>query len=278
MQHGRHIGRRSLLQPGANKRYQRKSGAIHPHVTLMPTRVMARKQAKPQIVLCDWDNTLRKGFTVLAWARFLAGQGLFGTLQDMRNLHAKFRRGSLTYEQFCKAMAVAYADGLAGRTQAEVLESGAAFIRSDIRRIFKFVRPLWSYFDTKQFKVVVLSGAPEEALTLYASAVGFELGGALRLETAKGLYTGKVVENCGLAVEKTAAVRRVSRSNDIVAALGDANSDRPLLNAARAKFVVLGASHNSVPSGPQFVRFGAKRDPLFIVQLIKRHIAKTIGR
>jgi phosphoserine phosphatase len=172
-------------------------------------------------------------------------------------------------------MADAYADGLAGRAQKEVLAAGATFIRSDKRRLFKFVRHLWAYFEEQGLNVVVLTGAPEEPLKHYADAVGFELGGALRLQIKEGFYTGAIVENCGLYEAKQAAARRVSADNDVAIAFGDSVSDLPLLNAAPVGFVVLGATHTSIPLGPHLFAFAAKRDPRSIARFVKRRVSEV---
>jgi HAD superfamily phosphoserine phosphatase-like hydrolase len=236
---------------------------------------MAETTSRRRVVLADWDNTLCEGFTLSAWAEFLAARRLFGTVRTVRNLLDTFQHGSFSYEEFCRRMAEAYADGLAGRSHGEVLEAGAAFIRSDNRRVFRFVRALWAYFDEHDLKVVVLTGAPEEPLKHYADAIGFELGGALRLQVKRGFYTGNIVENCGLYDSKQAAVKRVEQNDEVVIAFGDSVSDLPLLNSAPIGFVVTGAAHNSLPFGPHLIAFDSKLEPMSVTQLVKRRVAEV---
>lgn len=234
---------------------------------------MSKTEPKRGVVLADWDNTLRAGFTVTAWAEFLAGRGLFSALPTIVELFDRFRNDtSYDYEIFCEEMAATYADGLAGQSRGGVLAAAASFVQVDAQHLFGFARSLCEFFVERQLSVIVLSGAPEEPLTEYASTLGFELAGALRLEVEEGLYTGNVIENCGLSNTKHDAVVRVSTTNDVVIALGDSLSDMPLLDAARVGFVVRGAAHHSVPVGPSLFPFGSDSDPSFVVAFVRQRL------
>lgn len=235
---------------------------------------MPKTEPKRGVVLVDWDNTLRAGFTVTAWAEYLAGRDLFSALPTIVTLFDRFRNdASYDYEVFCGEMAAAYAEGLAGQSRDKVLTAAASFVRVDNHHVFGFVRSLCEYFAERQLSVIVLSGAPEEPLTQYASTLGFELAGALRLEVEDGRYTGHVIENCGLSHSKHDAVVRVSSLKDVVVALGDSLSDMPLLNAASVGFVVRGAAHHSVPAGPRLFPFDSDSDPSFVVEFVKQRLA-----
>jgi len=209
---------------------------------------------------------------------FLADRGVFGALTDIRATVERFRQGALPYEEFCRRMADAYASALAGQAQSAISATASSFVASDSRELFSFVSPLCSYLAEQNVRVIVVSGAPEEPLKQYANAIGFELGGALRLKIENGCYTGGISENCGLGGEKEAAVRRLALSREVAAAMGASTSDLPLLEAAPVGFVVLGAIHNSVPSGPNFVPFNSGIDPTALLQSVKRHLAANSRR
>ena len=232
---------------------------------------MSKQEQKRDVVLADWDNTLRAGFTVTAWTEFLAGRGLFSALPTILQRFDRFLNDrSADYEVFCKDMEIAYAAGLAGQPGEEVAAAAASFVAADSKNIFRFVRPLCEYFADRQLSIIVISGAPEEPLKQYARTLGFELGGALRLEVRDGFYTGQVIENCGLSKIKSEAVSRVSAENDGVVALADSLSDMPLLDAARCRFVVGGAPHHAVPVGPNLLSFASDDDPDLVLQHVRR--------
>lgn len=231
---------------------------------------MSKQKQKRDVVLADWDNTLRAGFTVIEWTEFLAGRGLFSALATiLQQFDRILNDRSYDYEVFCKDMETAYAEGLAGQPREEVAAAAAAFVAADSKNIFRFVRPLCEHFTGRQLSIVVISGAPEEPLTEYARTLGFELGGALRLEVRDGFYTGRVIENCGLSKIKSEAVSRVSAESDVVVALADSLSDMPLLDAARCRFVVGGAPHHAVPVGPNLLSFDSDSDPDFVLQFVR---------
>jgi len=232
---------------------------------------MSKREQKRHVVLADWDNTLRAGFTVIAWTEFLASRGLFSALPTILQRFSRFLNDrSYDYEVFCKDMEIAYAEGLAGQPREEVATAAVSFVAADGKNIFRFVRPLCEHFAGRHLSMIVISGAPEEPLTQYAKTLGFELGGALRLDVRDGFYTGQVIENCGLSKIKSEVVSRVSMQNDVAVALADSLSDMPLLDAARCRFVVGGAPHHAVPVGPNLLSFDSDSDPDLVLQLVRR--------
>jgi phosphoserine phosphatase len=192
---------------------------------------------KRKVVLVDWDNTLRRDYTVRSWSEFLADRGLFSNRHAIADGWDRFHADkSYTYATFCRDMADVYAAGLAGKTRDAVLAAAAAFVHDDMENVFRFVQPLSELFAEEHMAVIVVSGAPEVPLAQYASALGLEIGGALCLEVQEGRYTGRWLENCGLSASKRDAVARVLASSDVVMAFGDSESDIPLLYAAPPRY------------------------------------------
>jgi phosphoserine phosphatase len=241
------------------------------HMVFSGGPAMSTAEIKRKVVLVDWDNTLRRSYTVLAWTEFLAGRGLFSTRHTILERWDHFHAAkSYKYEVFCRDMADAYAAGLAGQTREVVLAAAAAFVDADMENIFRFVRPLCELFAEQHMAVIVISGAPEVPLAQYASALGLEIGGALCLESQEGRYTGRWLENCGLSASKQDAVARVSASSDVVMAFGDSDSDMPLLAAAQFRFLVRGATHHSVPNDPSLCEFDSDSDPSVVLAMVRQ--------
>ena len=61
-------------------------------------------------------------------------------------------------------MEVAYAAGLLGTMQIDVISAAKTFIESDRKRVFGFVRDLLAYLDRSGLPVVVVTGAPAEPM------------------------------------------------------------------------------------------------------------------
>jgi phosphoserine phosphatase len=184
---------------------------------------------------------------------------------------------SYKYEVFCGDMADAYAAGLAGKSNDEVLAAAAAFVHDDMVNIFRFVRPVCGLFSELDIAVIVISGAPEVPLTQYASVLGLEIAGALCLETHQGRYTGRWLENCGLSESKQGAVARVSASSNVIMAFGDSGSDMPLLDAARFRFLVRGATHHFVPNDPSLCEFHSDSDPRVVLEIVSQCLSRITG-
>lgn len=141
------------------------------------------------LVLADWDNTLRSGFTVVSWTEFLESDGLFRGAHTLRTRLEDFKRDGGDYDAFCKDMAAAYATGLAGRRQSDIIAAARVFVSAD-RDVFGFVLGLFAHFRRRQFSVVVITGAPDELMKEYAATVGFSLAGTLALEVRDGVVHG----------------------------------------------------------------------------------------
>ena len=226
------------------------------------------------VVLADWDNTLRSGFTVISWTEFLEPSGLFDGARTLRTRLERFRRDGGDYDQFCEEMAEAYATGLAGRRQSDIIAAAKAFVSAD-RDVLGFVPGLLTYFRGRRLPVVVITGAPGDLMREYAATAGFLLGGTLELEVRDGVYTGTVAQNSGLHKNKADAVSRLAEENAVVFAFGDAPADRPLLDAADISCLVLtGAySHELFPS--EIVRIDPASTVEAVVDLLERAEAKT---
>lgn len=229
-----------------------------------------------RVVLVDWDNTLRAGFTVVPWTQFLESSGLFGGASRLREMLESFNPASDDYDAFCERMALAYAAGLVGRSQADVLEAAKAFVKAD-NSIFNFARHLLAYLEGEGFSVIVISGAPDELMHEYAEAVGFSLAGTLQLETASGSYTGEVLHNSGLSERKAQAVRAIAEHRSVAMAFGDSTADFPLFDAASVGFLVRRGRESSVQFPARLVRIDPESPADEVIGLVKKAIAENLS-
>jgi phosphoserine phosphatase len=200
------------------------------------------KTAWPRVALLDLDNTLRAGWSMRDWVEWLAGDGIPNADQCLERIDAAFQafgEGALNHDELSNQTAQAYASMMKGKEQATVRELAEDFAAGEIG-VHAFVAPLISRLESLTVAPIIVSGAPVELVSEYASILGVEefFGLALGVD-AKGRFDGSIVSNPGLASAKrrvTGEVRAQLRT--VVLALGDSESDMPMLNTAGHRVVV----------------------------------------
>ena len=233
--------------------------------------------ASGSIILADWDNTLCSGYTGMPWAEYLETAGLFRGARTLQRLLDDAHRGAFpTYDMFCDEMAKAYAAGIIGTSERAVRTAAKAFVTTDSRRLFGFVRDLFTYLRERGLPVVVITGAPDEPMQEYAARLGFSLAGTFQLEVQDGCYTGNVACNSGLCEKKREAVRRIVPGRRVLMAFGDSTADVPLWESAWASagtgFIVV-SEPRTQHEHPNLVPIDVTLPVAAIMQLVKGRMA-----
>ncbi len=193
------------------------------------------------IVLIDWDNTMRGGFTLVDWVSFLADSNLFdkGVAAEILDTIKRHGDGELTYEEMARASTALYANGLAGYQVAAVEQAALKFVQLDQVHLHSFVSSLLAALKGNDMTIVVVSGCPVEPLEAYKDILNLDHIYALQVGVSGGKYVAELVENPAGFDGKKAVVERLTESGDSVAlAMGDSSADLPLLNAANYGIVV----------------------------------------
>ena len=196
--------------------------------------------ASEYLCLCDWDETLRKGFMLREWVPFLIKNmnlsARFG--DEFDRIFEDFWAKRIDYETLVNGAAASYASIVAGLNRNDVVRIAEHFASND-GSIFPFVKHLLSRLSEIGVAVVIISGSPAEVIQVFAKRLGIQHVFALQADfDEKSIFTGKVRENFGNAAEKTGCVERLARAHRIIAAFGDSSADIPLLRAASSPFLV----------------------------------------
>lgn len=195
-----------------------------------------------RIALVDWDGTIRRNFTILSWAHYLGNAGIVSEriVEDIEGQFALYSRGLISHDDLAAGAAAVYANYLTGIPEETVRKHIPFFLKTDRSFLFLTCLRLISYFSEKDIDVIVISGAPAEILTVYKKYYPFNSVYGLVLETRKGVFTGKVNVNPGVATTKERIVRQLKEREgwEIVVAMGNSVSDAPLFNAAMINIIV----------------------------------------
>lgn len=198
-----------------------------------------------KVAFIDWDGTLRKGFTINDWFSYLSKTGLINskTQNDLMILFNKYNNAAISHDLLAHETALKVAQALKGKSMNDIELATSSFVEQD-SSLFSFAEEACSYFLSNGFFVYVISGAPLEVVVHYKQLFSgkAELR-CLRYDSAKGFYTGKILNNPGISHQKEKIIREfISRlkNKPIIISMGNSESDMPLFNTADFAIVVDG--------------------------------------
>lgn len=187
-----------------------------------------------EYVLLDWDNTLRKGFTIKAWMeylyenRFVSNEHYFGFLSQFE----AYDNHMLDYHQLSTNSTAIYAKSIAGKNVMDIKNAGRDFCIHD-GGVFPFVKSLFHSFQTNKIEIIVISGTPEMLLENYASLLGIDEVYGLTVRARGNFYTDFVERDYGAC--KSEIVKKIceEKGGNPIFAMGDSIADEPLISTAQ---------------------------------------------
>lgn len=196
--------------------------------------------------LFDWDGTLRPGFTILPWCRFLQDKALLKTplVDHLEQLFASYRASRLTYEELAVQSAVLYAEGTIGIAVDLLNKTAREFILHPASQLYPFAGAVLGLFRSAGIRNIVVSGAPSEVLGAYLAKMPIDEVWGLEVRNEAGRST---VNNRALPREKAEVVDVLRRKFSIEFGFGNGIADLPILEAARVS-ILINSPPDSFPS------------------------------
>jgi len=227
-----------------------------------------------RIALVDWDGTIRKDFTIKPWVRHLMHARLLSSKvnDQLERLFLSYYENMISHDDLARLSATVYAHSLSGRSRRLIARHAHRFLISDPNQLFGFSMKLLSTLREQGIAVIVISGAPMEILQLYRRSLGVEAVHGLDIESKNGLYTGNVLRNPGILMEKEEVVQQILGQYNarVVMAMGNSPSDSPLFQAAPVNVIV---NNTSLRTGKREFHITADISEDQILQDIKKEIA-----
>jgi phosphoserine phosphatase len=192
------------------------------------------------LALLDWDNTLRPGFTIVEWTRFLSIHDCFSAhfANEVESTVDAYSRKEISYDHLTETLPLLYGEGLAGRHESRARSLARIFAEIDTSRIFPFARELIHLLKSFSLRVIVVSGAPAEPLLPFLATLRLDGLYALTVQVELGKYTKRLSVNPATTAGKVAVVEELGREAPIIFSMGDSHADLPLLEAARHRVVM----------------------------------------
>lgn len=184
--------------------------------------------------LLDWDNTLRKGFTIQAWMEYLHVRQIISDEYYVDFLHQfeLYDKKTLEYNQLSDNTTSIYVKAIEGKDVLDIESAGRDFCVQD-NGIFPYVGRLFHDFRINRIEVIVISGTPQMLLEHYSKLLGIDEVYGLVVGVKEGCYTDIIERDYGACKSEIVDKICVAKGEKPIFAMGDSMADEPLINAAK---------------------------------------------
>ena len=182
--------------------------------------------------LFDWDNTIRRGYTLYSWVEYLHQCNITSIhlQKKLEILKQQYIKSEITHDQYANKACAEYAKDLAGKKVNEIRQLMDVYIKRDRKSLFPEMCKLLKELSKRDIDIIVISGAPFRILEQYKQEFNLKKIYAFQEEIAKGKFTGKVASNYGFDKSKKVQELIEQYGTNPYLAFGDSQSDIPLLD------------------------------------------------
>lgn len=193
-----------------------------------------------EYALLDWDKTLRKNYTLFCWIDYLVESNIIEKQYDnnIKSLIKKFKQNIITHDQLAELSGIEYAKSIKNIEEDFLKSVSEKFICIDDKNIYPFVQKLFDFFSENNIHPIIVSGAPYTVVSNYYRRYNIKESYEFKCEVLQGKFTGNIIYNYGY--NKKDIIEKISRKlncNPIIA-IGDSESDFPMLDIARYGIIV----------------------------------------
>ena len=200
----------------------------------------------------DWDNTIRKGFTLFSWMNFLYEEKILDTKvrNSIASVQNQYSKKQINHDEYAKKTCEIYSSAIIGMSENIRNKLVKSYIPYDKQCLMPFSQALFEYMSSCDIKPIIISGAPRYILDKYKDMFRLYDIFAFSEKYSMGLCTGGVDYNYGVDKKKTVEkLYKVFGMKPLVG-FGDSYSDIPLFEMSEYAFcVVKTGDENSLPYG-----------------------------
>ncbi len=196
--------------------------------------------------LLDWDKTLRKNYTLFCWIDYLIELNIIDKKHDdnIKDLIQKFNQNKITHDQLAKLSGIEYAQAIKNIEENFLKSVSEKFICIDNKNLYPFVPKLFKLFYKNNIHPIIVSGAPYTVVSNYYKRYNITESYEFKCEVIQGKFTGNITYNYGYNKKDIITkIKKRLNSNPIIA-IGDSESDFPMLEIAQYGIIVNSAIPN----------------------------------
>lgn len=193
-----------------------------------------------QYAVFDWDNTVRDGYTLFDWIKYLINQEIFNrTIQDIIDeLSRKYKANELSHDAYAQFACQAYVKEMKGLKYSDIKSIAGRYIEQDKHQIFGGMTEVFNIFYKNKIDLIVISGAAENCVGFYKREFHIHSILAYKERIVNGYFTGQTSYNYGYNKSKTMMQLECKYGTKPLFGFGDSYSDIPLLEEAAHAFSI----------------------------------------
>lgn len=190
--------------------------------------------------LLDWDNTLRKGYTLFTWIDYLIDIGTLESVvrEEVDHYIEKYKMKKISHDQLAKDACDVFAKSIKGMKKSILELQIKAYMLEDSTKLYGFTQEIFDVLKENKILPIIVSGAPSNILERYYIKFNIYKIYGFVAEVENDRFSGKVSYNHGynksLKVEEIC--KKMGRIPKI--AFGDSVSDFEMLNKAEKSIIV----------------------------------------
>jgi phosphoserine phosphatase len=190
--------------------------------------------------LLDWDNTLRKGYTLFSWIDYLINIGtISSTVRNEIDYYiSQYDTQKISHDQLAEYTCEVFAKSLKGLNKNSLEKQIQDYMFEDNLQIYEFTQEIFNVLNYNNILPIVVSGAPSEILEKYRirfnlyQIYGFVAG------VENNIYSGKVKSNYGYNKSEKVDVICNEMGGEPIIAFGDSVSDFSMLSRSKKSVIV----------------------------------------
>ena len=205
----------------------------------------------------DWDNTIRRGFTLFNWIDYLCNEGIIDRkinkkIEFLQNLYIS---NKIDHDDYAMRAGMIYADAVKGISIVMRDQLVAQYIDNDEKQFHPFVKGLFSYLRKYEIKPVIVSGAPQYILDCYSEKFSLHRIYAFCEKYENGFCSGSADYNYGANKKNTIQMLCADYGCKPLIGFGDSDSDIPLFQMSDHAFCVVKHGENQSGQYGRFVHY-----------------------
>ena len=190
--------------------------------------------------LLDWDNTLRKGYTLFTWMDYLIGIGIIESVvrEKIDYCMEEYKKENISHDQLAKDACDVFAKSIKGIKKSVLEQQINSYMCEDSTKLYKFTQEIFDVLNENNILPIIVSGAPYNILEKYHKKFNIYKTYGFVAEVEKGRFSGNV--SCNYGYNKSLKVEEICKKMGILPkiAFGDSVSDFEMLNTAEKSIIV----------------------------------------
>lgn len=190
--------------------------------------------------LLDWDNTLRRGYTLFTWIDYLIDMGIVAGVfrKEVDYYIDQYLKEEISHDELARNACEVFAKSIKGMRKSVLEQQIKGYLCEDKVELYGFTKEIFKVLNDNKILPIIVSGAPSDILNNYRNEFNIYKVYGFVAEEENGKFSGRVLYNYGY--NKNKKVEEICREMGKMPklAFGDSISDFEMLKRAEKSIIV----------------------------------------